>query len=101
MSWEELAKRGDTGIGVDIEEMDITDPDSVGRVIRESGCFGCDPLCSLTAVDKAEECVDLAARSMLMGQRTLRKVCEELDLPMMYFFDGLCIRRKRNASVRA
>ena len=32
----ELAKRNHTGIGVDIEEMDITDAASVERVIKES-----------------------------------------------------------------
>ena len=33
----ELAKRGYEGIGVDVEEMDITDPEAVETVISESG----------------------------------------------------------------
>ena len=32
----ELAKRGHTGIGVDVEEMDITDAKKVNEVIRAS-----------------------------------------------------------------
>lgn len=32
----ELAKRGHTGIGVDVEEMDITDAAKVEQVIKES-----------------------------------------------------------------
>ena len=32
----ELAKRGHEGIGVDIEEMDITDAESVRKVITEA-----------------------------------------------------------------
>ena len=51
----ELAKRGHEGIGVDIEEMDITDAESVRKVITESkpGCRN--PLCSMDAVDLAED----------------------------------------------
>ena len=33
----ELAKRGIEGIGVDVEEMDITDKDACRRVITEAG----------------------------------------------------------------
>ena len=32
----ELAKRGYEGVGVDVEEMDITDAAAVDRVIKES-----------------------------------------------------------------
>lgn len=32
----ELAKRGYEGVGVDVEEMDITDPVAVDKVIKES-----------------------------------------------------------------
>ena len=90
---EELAKRGDTGIGVDIEEMDITDPDSVGKVIRESDVSAVIHCAAWTAVDKAEECVDLCRKVNAYGTENIAKVCEELDLPMMYFstdyvFDG-------------
>ncbi len=89
----ELAKRGDTGIGVDIDEMDITDPSSVNKVIRESKADAVIHCAAWTAVDKAEECVDACRRVNAYGTENIAKVCEELDIPMMYFstdyvFDG-------------
>ena len=35
----ELAKRGIEGIGVDVEEMDITDKTSVEKVIKEANGY--------------------------------------------------------------
>ena len=51
----ELKKRGHTAIGVDIEEMDITDKVSVEKVINEVKPDGVIHCAAWTAVDAAEE----------------------------------------------
>ena len=43
----ELEKQGLEGIGVDIDEMDITDADQVNKVIKRSSTRCSDPLCSI------------------------------------------------------
>ena len=51
----ELAKRGHEGIGVDIEEMDITDAESVRKVITEANPDVVIHCAAWTAVDLAED----------------------------------------------
>ena len=43
----ELEKQGLEGIGVDIDEMDITDADQVNKVDQRSSTRCSDPLCSI------------------------------------------------------
>lgn len=51
----ELAKRGIEGIGVDVEEMDITDKDACRRVITEAGPDAVIHCVTYTAVDARTE----------------------------------------------
>ena len=51
----ELKKRGHTPIGVDIEEMDITDSASVNQVIKEAAPDAVIHCAAWTAVDAAED----------------------------------------------
>lgn len=51
----ELEKRGHTAIGVDIEEMDITNKESVNTVIHGTNPDGVIHCAAWTAVDAAEE----------------------------------------------
>lgn len=51
----ELEKRGHTAIGVDIEEMDITNKESVNTVIHGANPDGVIHCAAWTAVDAAEE----------------------------------------------
>ena len=51
----ELAKRNIEGIGVDIDEMDITDPVSVDKVITEAAPDAVIHCAAWTAVDAAED----------------------------------------------
>ena len=51
----ELAKRGHEGIGVDIEEMDITDPQSVHKVVVKANPDVVIHCAAWTAVDAAED----------------------------------------------
>lgn len=89
----ELAKRGHTGIGVDVEEMDITDAKKVNEVIRASEVEAVIHCAAYTAVDAAEDQAELCRKINAEGTENIAKVCKELDIKMMYIstdyvFDG-------------
>lgn len=89
----ELAKRGHTGIGVDVEEMDITDAKKVDEVIRASEMEAVIHCAAYTAVDAAEDQAELCRKINAEGTENIAKVCKELDIKMMYIstdyvFDG-------------
>jgi len=89
----ELEKRGIEAVGVDIEEMDITDAESVNRVIRETAPDAVIHCAAYTAVDAAEENEELCRRVNAEGPRNIANVCKELDLKMIfistdYVFNG-------------
>ena len=90
---KELAKRGYEGIGVDVEERDITDAAAVERVMREAHADKVVHCAAWTAVDAAEDQVDLCRKVNALGTENIAKMCRELDLPMIYLstdyvFDG-------------
>ncbi|HIX16299.1 MAG TPA: dTDP-4-dehydrorhamnose reductase [Candidatus Hungatella pullicola] len=80
----ELEKRGHQAVGVDIEEMDITDEASVNQVIRENLPEAVIHCAAYTAVDAAEDNVELCRRVNGDGTRNIAKVCRDLDIKMMY-----------------
>lgn len=80
----ELAGRGIEAVGVDIDEMDITDAASVDRVIREAAPDAVIHCAAYTAVDAAEENEALCRRVNGDGPRNIAKVCRELDIKMLY-----------------
>ena len=80
----ELAKRGLEGIGVDVEEMDITDAEACERVIKAAAPEAVIHCAAYTAVDAAEDNRDLCHRVNGEGTKHIAKVCGELDIPMMY-----------------
>ena len=71
-------------MGVDIEEMDITDEASVNQVIRENLPEAVIHCAAYTAVDAAEDNVELCRRVNGDGTRNIAKVCRDLDIKMMY-----------------
>ena len=80
--------------GVDIEEMDITNYEQVKKVITESKVDAVIHCAAYTAVDAAEENVDICKKINVEGTRNIALLCKELDIKMMYFstdyvFDGL------------
>lgn len=80
----ELEKRGHTAIGVDIEEMDITDKDAVKRVITQVSPEAVVHCAAYTAVDAAEEQVELCHRVNGLGTENMAEVCKELNCKLMY-----------------
>ena len=89
----ELEKRGITAVGVDIEEMDITDAESVSRVICEAAPDAVIHCAAYTAVDAAEDNIELCRKVNADGTANIARVCKMLDIKMMYIstdyvFDG-------------
>ena len=90
---EECQKRNIEAIGVDVEEMDITDAHKVNEVITETKPDAVIHCAAWTAVDKAEDEVEACRKVNYEGTRNIVDICERLDLPLMYFstdyvFDG-------------
>lgn len=89
----EAKSRGIEAVGVDIKEMDITDAKQVQDVIT-SGQYDAVVHCAAwTAVDKAEDEVELCHKVNVEGTQNIADVCKELNIPIMYFstdyvFDG-------------
>lgn len=89
----ELEKRGIEAIGVDIDEMDITDAASVDKVIREAASDAVIHCAAYTAVDAAEENQELCRKVNADGPRNIARVCRELDIKLLqvstdYVFEG-------------
>ncbi len=82
----ELKNRGHDAVGVDIEEMDITDPESVSRVIGEAAPDVVIHWAAWTAVDAAEDPENIAKVRAVNagGTRNIAQVCKKLDCKMMY-----------------
>lgn len=81
----ECKKRNIEAVGVDIEEMDITDAKKVEMVIKEGKYDAVIHCAAWTAVDKAEDEIELCYKVNVEGTKNIAKVCEEMDIPMMYF----------------
>lgn len=91
---KELEKRGMEAVGVDIEEMDITDAASVDAVIKGAAPDAVIHCAAYTAVDAAEDNVEICRKVNADGPRNIAKVCKELDIKMIqistdYVFEGL------------
>lgn len=80
----ELAARGLEGIGVDVDEMDITDAAACDRVIKEAKPDAVIHCAAYTAVDAAEDNLELCCRVNAEGTRNIARVCKALDIKMMY-----------------
>ena len=67
----ECAKRGIEAVGVDVEEMDITDASAVERVITESRVEAVIHCAAYTAVDAAEDNPDVCMKVNAQGTETM------------------------------
>ena len=91
----ELNKRGHNAVGVDIDEMDITDGISVEKVLSEINPDAVIHCAAWTAVDLAED-EDKQEQVRLInagGTENIAKMCKKLDCKMVYIstdyvFDG-------------
>lgn len=89
----ELTLRGIEAIGVDVDDMDITDPQQVRTVIENANVDAVIHCAAYTAVDKAEDMPDVCRKVNVDGTRNIAQVCADNDLKMVYIctdyvFDG-------------
>ena len=89
----EMKKRGIEPVGVDVEEMDITDKAACDKVITEANVDAVIHCAAYTAVDAAEDNVEICMKVNAEGTRNIAEVCKKLDIKMMYIstdyvFDG-------------
>lgn len=89
----ELEKRGHTAIGVDIENLDITDAVAVDKMIAEAAPEAVIHCAAWTAVDAAEDNEEKCRQVNVNGTENIAKVCKKLNCKMMYIstdyiFDG-------------
>lgn len=82
---KECKKREIEAVGVDVEEMDITDAKKVEDVIKAGNYDAVVHCAAWTAVDKAEDEVEACTKVNVDGTKNIANVCNELDIPMMYF----------------
>lgn len=80
----ELEKRGHTAVGVDIEEMDITDATACEQVIADADVEAVIHCAAYTAVDAAEDNLELCRKVNAKGTENIAKVCRKLDQKMIY-----------------
>lgn len=81
----ECAKRGIETIGVDVQEMDITDENAVKQVMNELAPFDAVIHCAAhTAVDRAEDEPELVRAINATGTQNIANVCRDMNIPMMY-----------------
>lgn len=80
----ELEKRGHDAAGVDIEEMDITNAARVKGVVKAASPDVVIHCSAYTAVDRAEDEVELCRKVNAGGTKNIAEVCAELDCKMIY-----------------
>ena len=69
----EMEKRGLTPVGVDLAEMDITDKEACDRVITEANVEAVIHCAAYTAVDAAEDNIEVCRKVNAGGTRNMRK----------------------------
>ena len=89
----ELKKRGHGAIGVDVDEMDITDAAAVSRVLGEVKPDAVIHCAAWTAVDAAEDNEEKVRLVNAVGTENIALECKKLGCKMMYIstdyvFDG-------------
>ncbi len=89
----ELEKRGHEAVGVDIEEMDITDKKSVASVMNKVQPDAVIHCAAWTAVDLAEDNEEKVRLVNAVGTENIAKECKALGCKMTYIstdyvFDG-------------
>ncbi len=81
---KELTKHGDTAVAVDIEEMDITDREAVEKFISNANVDAVIHCAAYTAVDAAEDNVELCRKINRDGTQNIADVCKKLNIKMIY-----------------
>lgn len=89
----ELNKRNIECLGIDKEELDITDSNSVNEYILKLKPECVIHCAAYTAVDKAEDEEEICTKVNVYGTENIARACKEIDAKMIYIstdyvFDG-------------
>lgn len=79
-----LREKGYEAVGVDIEEMDLTKEEQVRSTILGQGIDGIFHCAAYTAVDRAEEAVELCRKVNVDGTKYIATACKEEQIPLLY-----------------
>ena len=82
---KELTARNIECKGVDIEDFDITDADKTSAYIKGYAPDVVVHCSAYTAVDKAEDNIDICTAVNVKGPENIAKVCEEIGCKLVYF----------------
>lgn len=90
----ELLKRGHEAVGVDIQEMDITDKDQVCEIMQRVMPDAVIHCAAWTAVDKAEQFPEKVYEINALGTKYIAEQCKKIDAKMVfistdYVFEGV------------
>lgn len=90
---KELNKRGYKAIGVDREQMDLTDSEAIKRNIYNNKLDGIIHCAAYTAVDAAEDNINMCEAINALAVKEIALCAKELDIPIIYIstdyiFDG-------------
>ncbi|WP_252247647.1 dTDP-4-dehydrorhamnose reductase [Clostridium sp. ZS6] len=91
---KELNKRNIEYLGIDREELDITDSNAVNKYIVKLKPECVIHCAAYTAVDKAEDEEEICTKVNVYGTENIAKACKEIDAKMVYIstdyiFNGL------------
>ena len=91
---KELARRGHDAVGIDVEEMDITDSVQVENFIQSVNPDAVIHCAAWTAVDKAEQCPDKVYEVNSFGAKYIAESCKKIGAKMVfistdYVFEGV------------
>ena len=80
----ELDKRGYEAIGVDREVMNLTNSEEIRRVMNDISPDGVIHCAAYTAVDAAEDNIELCERVNALAVKDIAECAKYLDIPMIY-----------------
>lgn len=81
---KELKKRGHEAVGVDIDEMDLTNPAQVREVMTQTAPEAVIHCSAFTAVDRAEDEQELCMKVNAEGTRYVAEACAEIGCKLLY-----------------
>ena len=81
---KELAKRGIEAVGADLEEFDITNAEQTRNFIMSHKPDAVIHCSAYTAVDRAEDDIEVCRNVNVNGPKNIAAVCKELDCKMIY-----------------
>lgn len=90
---KELKSRGHVAVGVDVEDMDVTDAEQVGSVIGEIKPDAVIHCAAWTAVDRAEQYPEKVYEVNSLGAKYIAEQCRSINAKMVfistdYVFEG-------------